>query len=147
MSNPSFPPRKTVSSLAAGSIRGDQLGEQVTEFHMGESFYADDGAFLFERRDDAEETLNIMYPEFKRFGMQIHIGRNGVRSKTEALFVPHSRSSLWRMDLRDLPKCLNIWDRRRSQVRMMTSAHKGSWGPIREMAKGRVPTPKYPVFL
>ncbi len=69
---------------------------------MGESFYADDGAFRFERCDDAEETLNIMYPEFTRFGMQIHIGRNGVRSKTEALFVPHSRSSYGAGDTSDM---------------------------------------------
>ncbi len=55
---------------------------------MGESFYADDGVIV-ESRDEAEETLKIMFPEFRRFGMQIHIGRNGVRSKTEALFVPH----------------------------------------------------------
>ncbi len=55
---------------------GGQTRSKVTEFHMGESFYADDGAFLFESRDEAEETLNIMFPEFKRFGMQIHIGRN-----------------------------------------------------------------------
>jgi hypothetical protein len=81
---------------------GGPTRSKVTEFHMGESFYADDGAFLFESRDDAEETLNIMYPEFKRFGMQIHIGRNGVRSKTEALFVPHSRSSYAAGDTSDM---------------------------------------------
>ncbi len=59
---------------------------------MGESLNADARAVVFESRDEAEETLNIMFPEFKRFGMQIHIGRHGVRSKTEALLVPHSRS-------------------------------------------------------
>ena len=75
---------------------------KVTKFHMGEALYADDGASLFENRDEAEETLNIMYPEFKRFGMQIHIGRNGVRSKTEALFVPHSRSSYAAGDTSDM---------------------------------------------
>ncbi len=66
---------------------------------MGEALYADDGAFLFENRDEAEETLNIMYPAFKRFGMQIHIGRNGVRSETE---VPHSRSNYAAGDTSDM---------------------------------------------
>ncbi len=47
---------------------------------MGDSFNAFFGARLFESRDEAEETLNIMLPEFTRFGMQIHIGRNGGRS-------------------------------------------------------------------
>ncbi len=74
----------------------------MTEFQMGESFYADDGAFLFESRDEAEETMNMMFPEFKRFGMRIHIGRTGVRSKTEALFVPHSRSSYAADDTSDM---------------------------------------------
>jgi hypothetical protein len=81
---------------------GGPTRSKVTEFHMGESFYADDGAFLFESRDDAEEMLNIMYPECKRFGMQIHIGRNGVRSKMQALFVPHSRSSYAAGDTSDM---------------------------------------------
>jgi hypothetical protein len=81
---------------------GGPTRSKVTEFHMGESFYADDGAFIFESRDDAEETLNIMFPEFRRFGMQIHIGRNGVRSKTEALFVPHSRTSYAAWDTSDM---------------------------------------------
>ncbi len=40
---------------------------KVTAFHMGESFYADYGAFLFESRDEAEETLHNIYPEFQRF--------------------------------------------------------------------------------
>jgi hypothetical protein len=84
---------------------------------MGESFYADDGAFIFESRDEAEKTLNIMFAEFRRFGMQIHIGRNGIRSKTEALFVPHSRSSYGAGDTSDMKvadgfvgftTCLNI---------------------------------------
>ncbi len=43
-----------------------------------------------------------MFPAFKRFGMQIHIGRNGVRSKTDALFVPHSRSSYAAEDTSDM---------------------------------------------
>ncbi len=37
--------------------------------------------------------MDIVFPEFRLFGMQIPKGRKGVRSKTEAFFVPHSRSS------------------------------------------------------
>ncbi len=47
----------------------------------------------FESHDDAEEALNIMLPEFERFGMQIYISHKGVRSNTDTLFVPTSRSS------------------------------------------------------
>ncbi len=69
---------------------------------MGVSFYADDGAFIFESRDEADETLYIRFPECRRFGMQIHIGRNGVRSKTETLFIPQSRSSYAPGDTSDM---------------------------------------------
>jgi hypothetical protein len=35
--------------------------------------------FIFESRQEAKETLNIMFAELRLFGMHINIGRNGVR--------------------------------------------------------------------
>ncbi len=56
---------------------------------MSESFNAEGGVLLFESRADAEQTLNIIYLEFARLGMQIHRGFNGlVPSKTQALIIP-----------------------------------------------------------
>jgi hypothetical protein len=67
-----------------------------------ESFYADDGALSYESRDKTEETRNILFPAFWRFGMQVHIGRNRFKSQTEALLVPHSRSSYAAGDTSDI---------------------------------------------
>ena len=77
-------------------------GTGVTEFVMGDSFYADDGAFIFLTRADCEATMNILYTQFLRFGMKIHIGRNGGKSKTEALYVPHARETYEDADTSDL---------------------------------------------
>ncbi len=43
-----------------------------------------------------------MFTDFKRFGLQIHIGRNGVRYKPEALFEPQSRSRYAAGDTSDM---------------------------------------------
>jgi len=50
--------------------------------------YIDDGAFFFESREDAELGLEMIDKVFKKFGLEMHIGRGDQLSKTEIMYVP-----------------------------------------------------------
>jgi hypothetical protein len=61
---------------------------EVMEFWA--SLYADDGAFMFDSRTDLEAATTILFQHFGKFGMKMHVGTNGVKSKTEAMYFPKS---------------------------------------------------------
>ena len=50
--------------------------------------YVDDGAFTFEDRDQLTRGLNLIYQQFARFGLEMHIGKGKKASKTECVFFP-----------------------------------------------------------
>ena len=58
------------------------------ELHLFYILYVDDGAFAFEERAQLEQGAQIIFDNFARFGLIMHIGRNGKDSKTEAMFFP-----------------------------------------------------------
>ena len=68
---------------------------------MRKSLYVDDGAFLFTSRNDLEKGGNIIFSHFLRFGLKMHIGKDGSYqdSKTEAVHFaspsePHNSADL-----------------------------------------------------
>jgi len=63
------------------------------EVVFSSSFFADDGAFLFESRRDLQEGMELVYRALGRLGMRCHIGRNGAMSKTEAMYFPPPKSA------------------------------------------------------
>ena len=58
------------------------------QFEFYRSLYADDGAFLLTSRADLEEAVPSIFNVMKAFGLTMHVGRNGTRAKTEAVFYP-----------------------------------------------------------
>jgi hypothetical protein len=56
-----------------------------TDFQFYESLYADDKIKLFESR---ENLIANHFTVFKLFALTCHVGRNGGKSKTEAIFFP-----------------------------------------------------------
>jgi hypothetical protein len=48
----------------------------------------DDGAFLLDTQDSLSKGMNLVFKHFARFGLEMHIGRNGGESKTECVFFP-----------------------------------------------------------
>ncbi|KAL7426046.1 hypothetical protein ACHAXH_000620, partial [Discostella pseudostelligera] len=54
-------------------------------FHI---LYLDDGSFLFATRDDMIKGLEIINNTFKQLGLEMHVGSNGKKSKTEAMYFP-----------------------------------------------------------
>ena len=57
-------------------------------FELIQTLFLDDGAFVFENRDDLIKGVSTIKRVFKYFGLEMHIGRNGEKSKTECVFFP-----------------------------------------------------------
>ena len=57
-------------------------------FQLWSSLFADDCAVLFESRDDMVVGMNYLFKHLRKFGLHMHVGRNGQASKTEAMFFP-----------------------------------------------------------
>jgi hypothetical protein len=52
--------------------------------------YVDDGSFIFTNRRDMVKANRIIHRTMARFGLIMHIGRDGKPSKTEAMYHPPS---------------------------------------------------------
>eukprot|EP00978_Attheya_sp_CCMP212_P012127 scaffold30130_cov58-Attheya_sp.AAC.9 len=50
--------------------------------------YVDDGAFIFTNKSDMIKAAKIIFDHFACFGLIMHIGKNGKKSKTEAMYFP-----------------------------------------------------------
>ena len=76
----------------------------VDDFTYNFSLYADDGAFLFERRDDLVSGMDVVFNVFKRFGLMCHVYRGGPKkSKTEAMHFPANHGQEAEEDTSDFP--------------------------------------------
>ena len=53
-------------------------------------FYVDDGCFAFQSREDLELGTQLIFDTFADFGLIMHIGRDELKSKTEAMYFPKS---------------------------------------------------------
>jgi len=62
--------------------------KHLTAFEIIQCLYVDDGAFIFSSRSEMSKGLELVYQHFARFGLEMHIGRDGVDSKTECVFFP-----------------------------------------------------------
>jgi hypothetical protein len=59
------------------------------EFSFDKSLYADDKTKSADSRDnDLQKNLELIFSVFKQFGLICHVGRNGSKSKTEAMYFP-----------------------------------------------------------
>ena len=48
--------------------------------------YVDNGAFLFEDRDQLTRGLNLIYQHFIRFGLEMHVDKGKKAPKTKCVF-------------------------------------------------------------
>jgi hypothetical protein len=58
------------------------------EFSFDKSLYADDKTELADSRINLQKNLELIFSVFKQFGLICHVGRNGSKSKTEAMYFP-----------------------------------------------------------
>ena len=68
----------------------DELNENshVNFFEFWCSLYADDAALVFESRAALIEGSKLIAPHLKKFGLEMHLGKNGKPSKSVALLIP-----------------------------------------------------------
>ena len=93
-SKPSFRSKNDSILTSRSPILGGKHGvaNGCVTFKLYRSFYADDGAFLCESREDILFGANLIDKQFRRFGLACHIGYDDKLSKTEALFIPYDFS-------------------------------------------------------
>ena len=65
----------------------------VSSFHFWASLFADDCALIFETREDLIAGTDAIYAHLRKFGLNMHVGRGDMASKTEAMFFPKARQS------------------------------------------------------
>ncbi len=60
----------------------------LSAYEIFQCIYVDDGAFPFDTRESLSRGMTLVYRNFTHFGLEMHIGRNGGKSKTECVFFP-----------------------------------------------------------
>ena len=73
-----------------GRLLGQDWKAKGRIFELYYLLYVDDGAFIFTNRRDMIKATRIIHETMARFGLIMHIGRDGKPSKTEAVYHPPS---------------------------------------------------------
>ena len=80
------------NELDTGCVRGHTprmyTSRKLTAYEIYQLLYVDDGAFPFSTREALIKGLALVHSHLTRFGLEVHIGRNGAPSKTECVFFP-----------------------------------------------------------
>jgi hypothetical protein len=71
-----------------GRLVGQRTQSKGTLILLNNLLYVDDGAFIFTNREDMEKAAGLIFDHFAKFGLIMHIGTNGKKSKTEAVYYP-----------------------------------------------------------
>ena len=86
-----------------GHVSGtDYKNKGEFTFSFWASLYADDAATLLASREALLAATNAMYDHLRLFGLLMHVGTNGKRSKTEAMFCPARSDTYSAGDTSDL---------------------------------------------
>ena len=70
-----------------GRLNGQNPKANGIPFSLFYLLYIDDGAFLFNSREDLIKGTNMLYDHFKAFGLSMHIGENGNKSKSDVMYI------------------------------------------------------------
>jgi exonuclease III len=86
--NIAIPEFKHFPKSGKGRLLGQDWRAKGMTFQMYYLLYVDDGAFNFENKEDMIKASKLIRDTMKRFGLIMHIGENGGKSKTEAMYYP-----------------------------------------------------------
>ena len=81
----------TYKAKQDGVLHGRDCKTEGDDFDFSSSLYADDAAATFDSREALAEGTETLHQHFVLFGMLMHVGRDGAKSKTEAMFCPAGR--------------------------------------------------------
>eukprot|EP00978_Attheya_sp_CCMP212_P036046 scaffold160870_cov73-Attheya_sp.AAC.2 len=71
-----------------GRLTGQDTSAAGTKFDLFCFLYVDDGAMLFNNREDLIQGTNLLLSHFTCFGLQMHIVEGDKKSKTECMYFP-----------------------------------------------------------
>ena len=75
------------NEIDTGCMRGHTprmyTSRKLTAYKIYQLLYVDDGAFPFPTRNALIKGLSLIYSHLARFGLEVHIGRDGEPSKKE----------------------------------------------------------------
>ena len=84
--------RHDVSPHTSAQLTAHSLSKpnspSITRFHLFCMLYVDDGAFTFVSRRELERGAKLIFQQFQKFGLEMHIGRGSKSSKTECIYFP-----------------------------------------------------------
>ena len=71
-------------------LSGSKVTQSATaiDFSFDISLYLDDKTKLADSRENLQKSLLLIFSLFKQFGLICHVGQNGSKSKTEAMYFP-----------------------------------------------------------
>jgi hypothetical protein len=69
---------------------GKPTSSKGTPFSFNNVFFVDDSIFITDSHAELETLTPILIQHFQRLGMQMHVGGNNTKSKTEAMYFPNS---------------------------------------------------------
>ena len=70
-----------------GRLNNQKSIAKGTPFNLFYLLYIDDGAFLFESREDLQKGTEMLHEHFDLFGLKLHIGEDNLISKSEAMYI------------------------------------------------------------
>jgi hypothetical protein len=84
------PPKNGNLKASNGRLIGQPTSSKGTPFSFNNVFFVDDSVFITDNRAELETLTPILVQHFQRLGMQMHVGENNTKSKTEAMYFPNS---------------------------------------------------------
>ena len=80
--------RSSNSPRDKGQLTNHKSSSKGTQFEVPSSLHVDDDALTFSSRGDIETGVNVAYDVFNSLGLEMLVGYEGVKSKTECVFFP-----------------------------------------------------------
>jgi exonuclease III len=85
-----IPQFRHFEKMQGGRLLGQDWRAKGKLLELYYLLYVDDGSFIFTNRRDMVKASRIIHRTMARFGLIMHIGRDGKPSKTEAMYHPPS---------------------------------------------------------
>ncbi len=78
------------NKLLYENLIGKSTTSKGTTFEFNNVFFIDDSVFIPNNHSKLETLTPILMKQFEHLSKQIHVGKENMKTKTEAMFIPKS---------------------------------------------------------
>ena len=71
-----------------GRLFNQSTKAEGIKFKLFYLLFIDDGAFMFNSKEQLIKGADLIYEHFRKFGLKMHVGENNIASKTEVMHFP-----------------------------------------------------------